>query len=68
MLIPEERYLRDTAFRTIVDMLEHLIREAKYTPTELREACILAAIHYEMTKPRSYHYDPSGQIIPRDER
>jgi hypothetical protein len=41
------RYERDAHFRTIVDTLEALIHEASYTPTEIREAAMLAQIRYE---------------------
>lgn len=46
-----ERYLRDPAFRNLVAVLEALIYKAEYTPTELREAVILAAIHVNNCKP-----------------
>jgi len=46
-----ERYLRDPAFRNLVDVVEGLIWRAEYTPTELREAVILAAIHVNIRKP-----------------
>ena len=42
----EERYHRDPAFRTLVDMLHHCIQTADYTPTEVREAALLACIHH----------------------
>ena len=48
------RYDRDPQFRTLVDMLEHLIDNAKMTPTEVREAAILATIHYEQRRIKSY--------------
>lgn len=50
----EDRYQRDPQFRTVVDMLEHLIRGAQMTPTEVREAAILATIHYESYTVRPY--------------
>lgn len=46
----EERYARDPHFRGLVDILEHQIRLANYTPTEIREAAMLAQIHYESTR------------------
>ncbi len=33
-------------------MLEDLINRAKFTPSELREACVLACINYEMRNVR----------------
>lgn len=47
MMTPEERYGRDAQFRMLVDLLHVQIMDCNYTPTELREAVILAATHYE---------------------
>jgi len=38
--------------------LEHLIEQARFTPSELREACILASINYEMRHIRDVQIDP----------
>ena len=46
-MTPQERYNRDPQFRTLVDMLTHQIIECRYSPTELREAAILAVIRHE---------------------
>lgn len=46
-LSPVERYRSDVMFRTIVDQLYILIEQAQYTPTEIREAVMLAQIKYE---------------------
>ena len=47
----EERYTRDPEFRAIVDALESFVARGQYTPTELREALIMAMTHYEMSRP-----------------
>jgi len=47
LMSPEERYQCDPWFHKLVDTLTHFIIAAKFTPSELREAAILAAIHYE---------------------
>ena len=39
-----ERYHRDTQLKMLVDSLDMQIHRAQFTPTELREAAILAAI------------------------
>jgi hypothetical protein len=44
----EERYHNDPVFHTLVDHLYNLIANAQCTPSELREALILAATKYEM--------------------
>lgn len=51
---PEHRYLHDATFRQMVDQLEYLLHTVKTTPTEIREACMLALIHYEERKVRKY--------------
>lgn len=43
----EERYHRDPMFRVLVDTLYMQIVQARYTPTEIREAAMLAQIRYE---------------------
>ena len=48
-MLPEERYQRDPQFHQLVDILTGCIRRAEFTPTELREAVILAAIKYEQS-------------------
>ena len=46
-LSPEERYMRDPAFHLLVDTLVREIVRANYTPTEIREAAMLACIRVE---------------------
>lgn len=46
-LSPRDRYHVDVSFRQLVDIMEHYLYTCQYTPTEMREAAILAAIHYE---------------------
>lgn len=43
----ENRYLRDPAFRALTDMMEQFIHNCQYSPSEMREAALLSAIHYE---------------------
>ena len=47
MLTPLDRYHTDQAFRTLVDTLRQQVIEARFTPTEIREAAMLAQILYE---------------------
>jgi hypothetical protein len=44
---PEARYRRDPLFKQLVDTIYVAIVECKYTPTEVREAAVLASIIYE---------------------
>ncbi len=43
MMTAKERYREDPVFHAIVDMLRRELRRSEFTPTELREAVILAA-------------------------
>ena len=47
MKTPNEKYANDPSYRRLVDMLTALIDQAKYTPSEIREACMLACIRHE---------------------
>ncbi len=48
MQSPKERYETDTYYRQFVDTIENLIYHAHFTPSEVREAAVMACIHYEM--------------------
>lgn len=58
MKTPKEKYLNDPEYHHLVTMLEDLIEQARFTPSELREACILASINYEMRHVRETKIDP----------
>ena len=60
MMSANERYSNDPQFRALVDNLHNHIREAKFTPTEIREAAILAQIHYESYTFRPVFVDPDN--------
>ena len=47
MKTPKEKYANDPNYRRLVDMLEALIHQAEFTPSEIREACMLACIRHE---------------------
>jgi len=42
-----ERYLYDPEFKTLVDLMTAHIQRANFTPSEMRQAAILASIIYE---------------------
>ena len=49
-----EKYLKDPIFHSLVDLMVHHIVEARFTPSEMREAAILASIIYEGQNVRSF--------------
>lgn len=54
---PEYRYMRDPLFRAMVDTFYHAIVKCEVTPTEVREAAMLACIRYEANRPARMLYD-----------
>lgn len=61
-LAPRERYRRDPMFHALVDMLRSAIARADYTPTEVREAAMLACIIEEQNRPaRPIYLDDTGR-------
>jgi hypothetical protein len=47
-----ERYSNDAHFHSLVTMMLAAIEQAQFTPTEIREAAMLAQIMYEEINPR----------------
>lgn len=45
----EDRYHRDPVFHNLVDWMVYHVRNADYTPTEMREAAMLAMTIHERT-------------------
>jgi hypothetical protein len=64
MMSPRERYQQDPAFHQLVDMMYYHIELANFTPTELREAALLAAIMYanHHPAPNIFLTDAEGTI------
>lgn len=63
---PRYRYEHDQTFRHIVDYLRQLMEindSRTWTPTELREAAMLAAVMYEQTHIRPLMIDRNGEYI-----
>jgi len=58
MKSPKEKYMNDPEYHQLVDMLESFIDRARFTPSELREAAVLASINYEMRHVRDFVIDP----------
>jgi hypothetical protein len=57
-----DRYLNDPTYRRVVDMMEHLLHQAQITPSEMREAAVLASINYESHNIRRYHVPMTREL------
>lgn len=49
-----DRYRTDPAYRQLVDMMWLCMERAEFTPSEIREASILASIRYEQFRIREF--------------
>jgi len=58
MKTPKDKYMNDPEYHHFVHMLEGFIERASFTPSELREMCVLACINYEMRHVRNVKIDP----------
>lgn len=59
---PRERYQSDPDFRTLVDTMTAMIHQAKFTPSEMRTAAVLASIIYEETHIRDSLLFPTSVV------
>lgn len=41
---PQEKYMNCPQYRQLVNVMRNMIRQAEFTPSELREAALFAAI------------------------
>lgn len=48
----EYRYFNDKVFKTLVDLMVGHIEQMNYTPTEIREAAMLAQMKFEAMHPQ----------------
>lgn len=60
-----DRYEQDPAFHALVDMMYAAIVQGQFTPTEIREAAMLAQIKYEERYPRPMIFT-KDQIVRGD--
>jgi hypothetical protein len=60
-----DRYRNDPTYRQVVNMMEHLLHTTQVTPSEMREAAILASINYEMMTIRRYHIPMTQEMHTR---
>lgn len=56
MMSMRDRYYQDTTFHTLVDIMVSHIHDGNFTPSEMREAAMLASILYEELNVRRYPY------------
>mgnify|MGYP001576058502 CR=1 FL=1 len=47
MMTPDERYRHDPEFTVLVDAIYQQLVRCRFTPTELRDAAMLAAMKYD---------------------
>jgi len=52
---PEEKYLYDSRYHTLVDTIESHLQACTFSPEEMREIVLMACIHYELHQP--YHQE-----------
>ena len=45
---PEEKYLHDSRYHTLVDTMEAHLQTCLFSPEEMREAVLMACIHHEV--------------------
>ena len=60
MTTPRERYYNDPQFHALVNMMTSYIMQADYTPSEMREAALLASIKYYEIRPQGLEVCADG--------
>lgn len=58
MKTPRDKMMNDPQYAELVHVLESFIERAQFTPSELREAAVLACINYEMRNIRANNIPP----------
>lgn len=61
MKAPRDKYYNDSQYRALVDMMYAHIHACHYTPSEMREAAVLACILYE-----EHHIRPIVMPLSKD--
>lgn len=65
---PEDRYRHDPVFRNLVDMIYAGIVDHQFTPTEVRDAAMLAALKYELRYGLALNIPPRSGVQANHER
>lgn len=68
MLSLQDRLMNDIKFRHLVETLYAAIVTAEFTPTEIREAAMVAQIRFESSRIRDYMIDGLSPWDNRNER
>lgn len=55
----DDRMRNDPLFAALVKQLEAAIQQGQFTPSEIREALLVAQVKYEMEHPRPITFSPS---------
>lgn len=63
MLKVYERYTHDPVFRALVDQLTCALLNGNFTPTEVREAAMLAQLKFEEMVPRRTTFTKKEVIL-----
>lgn len=50
MMTPEQKYNNDPLYHNACEMMESLIHDGRFSPSEMREIAVLACIHYELRR------------------
>jgi len=56
-----DRYLNDPQIRALVDSLEHAMETLNFTPSEVRDCAMLAAVNFEQRHARRLSGEPAQQ-------
>ena len=58
-----QKYVDDPHFRTLVDVFTNFLWNGQYTASEIRQACIFAAMKVEAIRIRPLIFDPDNYTI-----
>lgn len=61
--VPSVKYREDPLYRLVVDSIEAVLHRAEMTPSEVREAAVLACIHYEERNTKSLTRVVDGRAV-----